>query len=795
MLPCRRAHIALTFALLQCRIAFAEDSLPSTLSDEGFGIQAITVTARRIEEDSQRVPIAVTVVSGSTLSDRGLFTTETFGQLAPGLTVTQAFGSRDLAYFNIRGQLFGVVNYFDEVPITNPQPGSIKPQAGLYSPLVIDAQSAQILRGPQGTLFGRNATGGAVLFSPNTPTDNFSTNVEASYGNFDYQQYQGMLNLPLIGDKIIVRLVADRTTRDGFTRNLFDGSELDDVDTNTFRASVLIRPFEGFQSRFLFQHVHSSDAGSGSQLEYADPRSPFTTLGPLFTGIPTATMIATELANGPRVVDIFHPPGQPLNNKDDESFFSNVTTYAISPKVTIKNVFGFYEYSDTHVANFSQSLIPFMSGLTPAGVPAESNLQYTEEPQLQFKSLGGELSGVVGSFFSLNEPKGYAATYTAFFSTKPTGTITADDIRPTAKQTSAAGFAQATLDLSNWVLNGLNLTGGYRLTRDDIKSGAAESVVGGSGFSYTTTGCGSGGVPPTCIAYTPLQAAFTAQTYTVDLDYQVDPDLMVYLGTRKGYRPGGFNSVIAQTTPFKSYKPEYMTDYEFGAKSDFDPFGIKTRANVAVYYGKYRQIQVNTTVDLSVYTGSPTAQYGSVEQNAAKATIRGIEAEVAVQPVEPLTVSIYSTYIDARYDSFSEIIQQPGIPLIPVDVSKQAFPNTPKWTTSLSFALELPVPRDYGRLTVNGMYYWQAHSEGAAGGTYFEPWAAIGAWSNTNFGVGWHDIMNSRLDATVFINNAFDQTHVTDVEAAAVLAVRTALYNTPRMYGLKLDYRFGAPLH
>ncbi len=783
---------SLTVVLTICHISVSRGEPDTPPEDGGFGIQPITVTARRITEDLQRVPIAITVVSGPALQNNGLFTTEAFGQMAPGLTVTQAYESRDLAYFNIRGQLFGVVNYFDEVPITNPQPGSIKPQAALYSPLTVDSAGAQVLRGPQGTLFGRNATGGAVLFSSNAPTDGFAADAVASYGNYDYQQYQGMLNVPLIGDAVLVRLVADRTTRDGFTRNLFDGAELDDVDTNTVRGSVLVSPFNGFQTRFTFQHVYSSAEGSGSQLEYAAPKSPFTTLGPVFTGIPTATLIADELANGPREVSIFHPPGQPLNNKDEESFFSNVTTYVLSRSLTLKNILGYYEYADTHLTNFSQSLIPFMNNLTPNGAYAESNQQYTEEPQLQFNTFGNRLSGVLGGFYSLNEPKGYSAAYTAFFTTKPTGTIVNNDIGPRSRQTSVAGFAQGTLDLSDWVLNGLKFTGGFRVTRDQIKSGAVQSVLGGSGFSYATTACGPGGVGPQCISYIPLDVGFTAKTYTLDLDYQIDPATMLYVGTRKGYRPGGFNSAIAQLTPFKSYNPEFMTDYEMGAKSDFELLGMKSRADVAVYYGRYRDIQVNTTVDLSVYTGSATAQYGSVEQNAARATIRGVEAEWTLQPVDRWSVSMYSALTDARYGSFTEIIQQPGIPLTPVNVSTEAFPNTPKWTYSISSEFELPVPQDYGRVAVTGTHYWQSDTVGAAGGTYFEPWAAIGAWSNTNFGLGWRNIMNSRLDATFFLNNAFDQVHPTDVEAAAVLAIRTTLYSAPRMYGLKLAYRFGA---
>jgi TonB-dependent Receptor Plug Domain len=139
MLDRRFLYIGLVLVFWQSRAANANDSAVDGEDERVGGIQAVIVTARRIEENSQHVPIAVTVVSGRELQDHGLFTTETMGQLAPGLTVTQAFGSRDLAYFNIRGQLFGVVNYFDEVPITNPQPGSIKPQAGLYSPLTIDS--------------------------------------------------------------------------------------------------------------------------------------------------------------------------------------------------------------------------------------------------------------------------------------------------------------------------------------------------------------------------------------------------------------------------------------------------------------------------------------------------------------------------------------------------------------------------------------------------------------------------------------------------------------------------------
>lgn len=770
-----------------------DDSYPSDY--RGVGVGEVVVTARRVEENIQRVPIAITEVPAAELQDHAVFGTEAFGQMAPGLTVTQVNGSRDLAFFNIRGQMFGVVNYFDEVPISNPQPGSIKPQSALYSPLTVDVSNAQVLRGPQGTLFGRNATGGAVLFTPNRPGDTLSADVAASYGNFDYQEYQGMLNLPVVADKLVLRLVADRTTRNGFTENLFDGTELDDIDTDTIRASLVARPFDNFETRILFQHVYSSEAGSGSQLEYAAPLSPFTTLGPLFTGMPTATMIANEVANGPRYVTVFHPPGMPLSNKDDETFVSNVTTYSASPALTLKNIFGYYEYSDSHLTNYSQSLIPFLSNLTPDGAYAEHNEQYTDELQLQFKSFGGRLDGVLGGFYSSNEPTGSSAAYTAYFTSTPSGIINSDNVIPGARQTSVAGFAQTNLDLSDLLLKGLTFTSGIRVTRDEVKSGATQSVVGSPNYSFTKSACGTGATGPDCILYVPLEAGFTANTYTFALDYQIVPQLFAYATTRKGYRPGGFNSAIAQLTPFKSYRPEYLTDYEVGLKSDFVILGIPTRIDLAGYYGKYKDIQVNTTVDLSVYTGSPTSQYGNVEQNAARATVSGVESELTLQPLKSFTVSAYSAFTDARYNAFTEIIQQPGIPLVPVDVSGAPFPNTPKWTVSLTGEYELPVPQQYGRLAVRATYYHQSQTVGAAGGTYFEPWAAIAAWSNTNVVMHWRGVMTSKLDASLFVNNVFDQTHITGLEAAAVLADRTTLYNAPRMYGVRLEYRFADSGH
>jgi iron complex outermembrane receptor protein len=760
-------------------------------------LQEVTVTARRIGENLQRVPIAITVVPKAVIEDTGYFSSENFSLMAPGLTATQAIDNRQQVYFNIRGQVSGVVTYFDEVPITNPTPSAISPQSGLYVGTVLDNDSTQVLRGPQGTLFGRNATGGAVLFAPNKPTEDFDAYVQVSGGNYDYQEYQAMVNVPLLEDKVLLRIVGEKTERDGFTTNLYNGQALDDEDSEVIRATLTIRPFQGFENRTLYQFVYSNTDSTGAQITYASPQSPFVLLAPSF-GVNLQQEIAQNLANGPRVANMLAPPGVQLQDREKQTFISNTTTYDVIPTLTLKNIFGYFDTESFNLQNFNGSLIPFIEGIAPPGVPTAHNQQFTDEIQGQFSLMDKKLTGTAGAFYALNEPTGASENLVALFSTIPTPAgagqnLFADDIGPRAKQTSVAGFISATLDLSDWVLDGLKLTGGYRHTTDRINSGGSLAYAGSPNYSYVPSGCAPGGAPPTCYNYTPLSASFSVSTYNFDLDYQITPDVGVYIATRRGYKPGGFNSAAAQTTPFAEFQPEFVTDYEIGVKADADIGGIKTRTDVAVYYGKYTNVQEDAVVHLSVYNDLPAgSQYGTVTQDAAKATVQGIEAEFTVLPVERLALSARMAITDAHYHDYTEIIQQPGIPLVPVNGDGEAFPNTPAQTYSFSANYVLPIPDQYGKISVGGSYYWQAHSVGGQGGNLFEAaFDGIPAWSTTNFNATWSGINRSSVDATFFITDAFNQIHITDVEAPSVFAYRSVVYSEPRMFGLKLRYRFG----
>src|SRR5690606_6190222 len=210
---------------------------PLATAQSATTIEEITVTARRTEESIQSVPVVVRAFDSAALREASISTPEDIQVNTPGVYLSGS-GGRQNAVYQIRGQskaLSGpsspaVVSYFSEVP--DPVFGSFVPQ--------YDMGSVQVLKGPQGTLFGRNTTGGAVLYSPVAPNYELGGYVSGTFGNYDNRQFQGALNLPIIQDKVALRLAGDLHDRDAYTKNLGVGGDIDDIDTESWRVSLLV---------------------------------------------------------------------------------------------------------------------------------------------------------------------------------------------------------------------------------------------------------------------------------------------------------------------------------------------------------------------------------------------------------------------------------------------------------------------------------------------------------------------------------------------------------------------------
>jgi iron complex outermembrane receptor protein len=227
------------------------------------GIEEIIVTARKREESLQQVPVAVTAITSDQLREQSIKEAFDLPFHAPGLMLRSGSGTRQVVDFFIRGQgptagsAPAVVVYFADAPVQPFQPNGSLGDNGQF----FDLADIQVLKGPQGTLFGRSTTGGAVLYSPARPTNDFEASIDASAGNLGYQEFNGFVNVPLFGDKLAMRISANSVRRNGFTTSIVTGQQLDDRHRDSFRVGLSFKPTEWLSNYLMFQDTRVSEAG------------------------------------------------------------------------------------------------------------------------------------------------------------------------------------------------------------------------------------------------------------------------------------------------------------------------------------------------------------------------------------------------------------------------------------------------------------------------------------------------------------------------------------------------------
>jgi iron complex outermembrane recepter protein len=221
------------------------------------GLEEIVVTARRKDEKLQTVPLSVMAITGKELEARQISTGQDLELLAPSLNVSSG-NSRDVDRFSIGGQgttLFGdpgVIAYFAEVPLASNGAGP-----GFY----FDLANVQVLNGPQGTLFGRNTTGGAILFEPQHPTDKFEG--WGDFGDLANVELKGAINVPIVDGKLTIRVAFDRHTQDGYTKDVSTGKDLDNTDYWAERVGVTFRPTDDIENYLVYYSTYSQNNGRG----------------------------------------------------------------------------------------------------------------------------------------------------------------------------------------------------------------------------------------------------------------------------------------------------------------------------------------------------------------------------------------------------------------------------------------------------------------------------------------------------------------------------------------------------
>jgi iron complex outermembrane recepter protein len=798
--------------------AVAQDAAPAVKTGTTAQIEEITVTARRHEEDVQKVPIAISAVSGASIDQHGIQNGQDLSRLVPALSTNQT--SRDEEGYAIRGlsnsgaTFEGLENnvapYFSQVPYPTDDGGG----PGRY----FDLANVQVLKGPQGTLFGRNSTGGAVLFEPNRPSGDYDGYASVQYGNDNDQVYEGMLNIPILPDELMLRVAGKREERDGFTTNIINGQKLDNRDYWSGRVGLEWRPNEVFDNYMVFDSYYSDTSGSSEEFLAGNPgfvlqrlgANQQPTAGACFIGVTLGGPVGPPFGLGGPVPGCSFPgsvvvyPNPDLQNavalqqalgprqiasdinSIDKSWswgFTDIATTNITPDVTLKNIFGYREFKQLLRLDEDGSNLPILDQLTPGGW-TENLAQYTDEVNFHVKTLNDKLDVTAGNFFLFSHPAGTQNEVTEQLGLPPAGEVQPiaaigsfvnQDIR--ANETSEALYGEAVYDMSGIsdMLKDLKFTVGYRYTWDHRSLNEAAPRTG----NPSSPPCAVGTAP---LCQFDVNADFQAPSWNIGFDYQLDPNTLLYVTARRGYRSGGLNTTVA-TVDQTLFKPEIVKDWEIGFKNDWKVAGLKGRTDIALYHDDIQDAQVNQTFV------APNGDFIALINNSATATVNGVEVDTTVIPLPDVQVTGAWAYTKGEYNNFTAL-QAGGAGSALQLGGSQPFPFVPLNRFSLDVRYFLPVPESWGDVSVSGTEYYSTHTLLAV---QPDPTSLQAAYHQLDLHLDWNQVAGKPVDLSLFATNVYNSLYrIGGFPIYNTIGYSSGIYNEPQMFGLKLKYRWGA---
>jgi iron complex outermembrane receptor protein len=770
--------------------AFAQQAAQPSASSGG--LEEIVVTARRKEEKLQTVPVAVTAFTAAEIQNKQIESSSDLQHYVPSLSSSQQ--SRDEQVFYLRGQgpngasggSPGVIAYFSEVPFNGSGPG-----------IYFDLGNLQVLRGPQGTLFGQNTTGGAVLFEPMHPTNSYEGYVQLTLGNYNREGVEAAVNIPVIEDKLLVRIAGSKETRDGYTYDIGTHQDLDNRDYWAGRIGVTWRPTDDFENYLVYDSLYNHTNGTGLILTAVNSNTlpgsnpPFLegsfarTFG---VGVAEAALAQAE-ALGPRRVDT-DIAGL---DKTYSWGITDIARWDATDDVTIKNIFGYREIKNLLRTDFDGT--PLLQGgySTPDGWEV-NNAQYTDELQFQGKALDDKLSLIGGAFYEFLHPAGYTVAVV------PTTTALAPGFNvPAAVFGNAYGqnalgpegettrtealFLQGVYDLSGISpdLEGLKFTAGARYTWDYVSNSNFSTIhLAIPGLGNLSIPCGK----TSGLACTYANHTFQAPTWTLGLDYQIDPETLVYAKGSRGFKSGGFNGAGGVFFPNK-YESEYVTDVEVGLKADFDIMGIKARTNIDGFHDDYRNAQRSVGVPFELIPGSPATTTSTTVIADGNAVVQGVEFEGTIIPFTGLEMTASWSYVDAFYTKF--IIPSIG------DRTYLPYPFVPKNKFGFTADYTLPfVPEELGNVHAIAEYVHTGRIQYSTDST--EPDGNEPGYGLLNIRINWNNVAGQPVDASFFMTNVTDNLYsIGKFGIYTTEGFVSQLYGEPQMWGFQVKYRFGGP--
>ena len=591
---------------------------PTGQDASGGALEEVVVTAQHVKEDVQKTPIAMSVYNGSALKDVGVTNINALSTIAPDLNFSVAEGEPVLT---VRGISSRDVTENGDPAVTVNTDGFYLNRSYSLEAAMYDLDRVELLRGPQGTLNGRNSVGGALNVVTAKPSANFEAYTSLEYGNYNDLNFQGMVNVP-INDQIQVRAAFLSESHDGY-RNNAPMPNADDADNKSGRVEVAFEPTNNFRGLITFQHT--SEGGAGD----APENIPFVydASGGLVHSLPPGINAQTFPMYTPATLSL-------SENTIRFNFAYDVGNLEFT-------LLGGYDQMQWHHATDQSN---------PTSNPSVYQFQQNEYPdtvntELRVASKGGaRFQWQAGLFFFAenshlrNQDAAPLASggYDDYF-----GFVYSTQSR------SEAGYFQGSYQLTDK----LKVTGGVRYTHDSKEeSGYYGDLTAGIIYSNQTA-----------------RESSSQPTYHGALDYDLTKSNLLYAKIDTGYKAGGFNFGAG------AYKPETLTAYEIGSKNRF--LDNTLQVNLSAFYDNYTNQQVSTYLYLS--PGLPSA----LTENAGASRIYGVEAQVTYKIPSIGTLDASVDYLHARYTTFLSVAD-PADPTASgnVQLAGNTPPQSPTWT-------------------------------------------------------------------------------------------------------------------
>jgi iron complex outermembrane receptor protein len=716
------------------------------------GLEEIVVTARKVAENLQDVPVAVTAFSGAALAQQNAVRVSDIARSTPSLVIREGSSNPSAPSITLRGQV-----QTDTLATLDPSVGTYVDNFywarayGVNADL-LDVRSVQVLKGPQGTLFGRNTTGGAILIETNDPNFNgVSGMISGTYGRFDERTGTAVLNLPVIEDVLALRGAFTYTKRDGYSRDIGTGRRYDEKNNWTGRLKALLQPTDTLRFVLSAERFDSKVNNSARRLQYVRGGTGGFLQAGGAAGV-NGFLDSIGDSKSDVAVDVL-----PLLDLKTQTYSGTATLDTFFGAITF--IGGYRNVKTTSQLDLDGSTFPIHTSTGDQDLD-----QYSGEVQITGKAFNDAVDFATGVTYFKEKGIDQSSSVTIPI-VNPRTTLFRGDI-----DNDAMGiYGQATWHITDR----LGLTGGLRYSVEDKGLGIFNTTVNrATGLvacqipSLTAPNCGL-----------ERQDEFNGWSYTVGLDYKVTDDVLVYIKSSKGFRSGGQNLRASGSASFIPFQPEIAYTQEAGLKGEF--FDRRVRFNAAGYYSRVNDIQRSTLV--AVAPGVTATIVG----NAGKIRIIGLEAELTAEPVPGFTIGASGALTRPKYLEYSDLSG---------DRRQERFEGVARHQFGVNAALTHEFNFAQALLRVD--YSWSDKIALQAYNTPADPDNSTIIDTTTDPAGG---VLSARaaltfsqgLEVSVFGRNLANRRDRVSALYVPGLAYTSGIYREPRTYGVTATYRFG----